>query len=48
MSFRKPGMAMGYLRDREYQNYVVREESVRALVEALASVSAGAVGAHAD
>jgi copper homeostasis protein len=48
MSFRKPGMAMGYLHDREYQNYVVREESVRVLVQALASVPAGAVGAHAD
>ena len=48
MSFRKPEMAMGDLRDREYQNYVVREESVRALVQALATVPAGAVGAHAD
>jgi len=48
MSFRKPGMAMGDLRDREYQNYIVREESVRALVQALASVSASAVGAPAD
>ena len=48
MSFRKPGMAMGYLHDREYQNYIVREESVRVLVQALASVPAGAVGAHAD
>ena len=48
MSFRKPGMAMGHLHDREFQNYVVREESVRALVQALASVPAGAVEAHAD
>jgi copper homeostasis protein len=48
MSFRKPEMAMGDFRDREYQNYIVREESVRALVQALASVPAGTVGAHAD
>jgi copper homeostasis protein len=33
--FRKPGMAMGDLRDREYRRYIVREESVRALVDAM-------------
>jgi copper homeostasis protein len=34
--FRKPGMAMGDLRNREYRRFNVREESVRALVDALA------------
>jgi len=48
MSFRKQEMAMGDLRDREYQNYIVREESVRALVQALTAASASAVGAPAD
>jgi copper homeostasis protein len=48
MSFRKQEMAMGDLRDREYQNYIVREESVRALVQALAAASANTVGAPAD
>jgi copper homeostasis protein len=33
--FRKPGLAMGDLRDREYRRYAVREESVRALRDAL-------------
>lgn len=33
--FRKQGMAMGGLRNREYQRYTVRETSVRALVKAL-------------
>jgi copper homeostasis protein len=33
--FRKPGMAMGDLRDREYRRFTVREENVRALVDAL-------------
>jgi copper homeostasis protein CutC len=33
--FRKRGMAMGDLRDREYRRFVVREESVRALAGAL-------------
>ena len=35
VSFRKPGMAMGDLRNREYRRFIVREESVRALVDAL-------------
>jgi copper homeostasis protein len=48
MSFRKQEMAMGDLSDREYQNYIVREESVRALVQALASTSASTVGAPGD
>jgi copper homeostasis protein len=33
--FRKPGMAMGDLRDREYRRFTVREENVRALIDAL-------------
>jgi len=33
--FRKQGMTMGDLSDREYQRFVVREENVRALVDAL-------------
>jgi copper homeostasis protein len=35
VSFRKQGMAMGDIRDREYRRYTVREASVRALVRAL-------------
>jgi copper homeostasis protein len=35
--FRKPGMVLGDLRDREYRRFVVREESVRALLDALSS-----------
>jgi copper homeostasis protein len=33
--FRKEGMAMGDIRDREYRRFLVREESVRAMVRAL-------------
>jgi copper homeostasis protein len=33
--FRKKGMAMGDIRGREYKRFVVREESVRALSDAL-------------
>ena len=33
--FRKKGMAMGDIRNREYKRFVVREESVRALADAL-------------
>ncbi len=33
--FRKRGMAMGDIRDREYKQFVVREESVRALASSL-------------
>ena len=33
--FRKRGMAMSEIRDREYKRFVVREESVRALASAL-------------
>ncbi|MGA2633110.1 MAG: copper homeostasis protein CutC [Terracidiphilus sp.] len=35
VSFRKPGVAMGDLRNREYRRFTVREASVRALVNAL-------------
>jgi copper homeostasis protein len=48
MIFRKQAIAMGNLRDREFQSYVVREESVRILVQALAAASASIVGAPAD
>jgi copper homeostasis protein len=37
--FRKLGMAMGDLRDREYRRYIVREESVRALIHPLATLA---------
>jgi copper homeostasis protein len=37
--FRKPGMAMGDLRDREYRRFVVREQNVRALLDALPSLA---------
>lgn len=33
--FRKRGVAMGDIRDREYKRFVVREESVRAMVASL-------------
>jgi copper homeostasis protein len=33
--FRKEGMAMGDIQDREYKRFVVREESVRALTNSL-------------
>ena len=45
MRFRKPGMALGYIHDREYQRFIVHEASVRTLVEALSSASTNAVGA---
>jgi copper homeostasis protein len=35
VSFRKPGMALGDLRNREYRRFAVREKSVRDLVRAL-------------
>jgi copper homeostasis protein len=38
--FRKQGMAMGDIQDREYMRFVVREESVRALVGALERLGA--------
>jgi copper homeostasis protein len=37
--FRKLGMAMGDLRDREYRRFIVREESVRALIHALPTMA---------
>lgn len=48
MIFRKQEMAMGDLRDREYQRYVVREENVRILARAMTSASTNAVGASAE
>jgi copper homeostasis protein len=45
VQFRKPGMAMGDLRDREYRRFTVREESVRALVDALAALAKEPQGA---
>jgi copper homeostasis protein len=38
--FRKKGMSMGDIHDREYKRFVVREESVRALADALARLGA--------
>jgi copper homeostasis protein len=38
--FRKKGMAMGDIRDREYKRFVVREESVRALSTSLERLDA--------
>ncbi|MGA9672434.1 MAG: copper homeostasis protein CutC [Terracidiphilus sp.] len=35
VQFRKKGMAMGDIREREYKRFVVREESVRALASSL-------------
>lgn len=48
MTFRKPGMSMGEIPEREYQRYQVREEDVQALVAALAAAEARPVGAPAD
>jgi copper homeostasis protein len=44
--FRKKGMAMGDIRDREYKRFVVREESVRALSDALEQLVAERAFAH--
>jgi len=35
--FRKPGMSMGDLRDREYRRFMVGEQNVRDLIQALSS-----------
>jgi copper homeostasis protein len=43
--FRKEGMAMGEVGDREYKRFIVREESVRALVSALEALAAKRVTA---
>jgi len=43
VQFRKEGMAMGEIRDREYKRYIVREESVRTMVRALERLAAGRV-----
>jgi copper homeostasis protein len=39
VSFRKQGLAMGDLRNREYRRFAVREERVRAMVRALERVA---------
>lgn len=44
--FRKPGMAMGDLRNREYRRFTVREKSVRDLVRALERLSLKQPAAH--
>jgi copper homeostasis protein len=44
--FRKEGMAMGDIRDREYRRFVVREENVRAMVRALERFAAERVTAR--
>jgi copper homeostasis protein len=41
--FRKRGMAMGDIRDREYKRFIVRQESVRALATSLELLSADRV-----
>jgi copper homeostasis protein len=41
VQFRKKGIAMGDIRDREYRRYTVLEENVRALVSALDQLAAG-------
>jgi copper homeostasis protein len=43
--FRKKGMAMGDIRDREYKRFIVREETVRDLVRALERLTAERVAA---
>ena len=46
VKFRKQGIAMGDIRDREYRRYTVREENVRALVRALELLEAERVAAR--
>jgi copper homeostasis protein len=41
VQFRKKGIAMGDIRDREYRRYTVLEENVRALVGVLEQLAAG-------
>jgi copper homeostasis protein len=48
MLFRKVGMAMGDLPEREFRRFVVHEATVRTLVDALASVAAREVGVPGD
>jgi copper homeostasis protein len=45
MQFRKEEIAMGDIRDCEYERFVVREESVRTLVEVLRRLAAERAGA---
>lgn len=44
--YRKQGMAMGDLRNREYKRFIVREENVRTLVQALDRMAEGRVTAR--
>jgi copper homeostasis protein len=46
VKFRKKGIAMGDIRDREYRRFTVREENVRALVVALERFAAERVAAR--
>jgi copper homeostasis protein len=39
VQFRKPGMAMGEIRHREYRRFIVREETVRSLLQALPTLA---------
>lgn len=39
VEFRKPGMHMGEIRDREYLRYAVQEETVRAMARALRQIA---------
>ena len=40
MRFRKQGMAMGDIQDREYERFIASEENVRALASTLERLSA--------
>jgi copper homeostasis protein len=44
--FQKQGLAMGEIPDREYRRFVVREENVRALVDALERLNSHRAVAH--
>jgi copper homeostasis protein len=46
--FRKQGMTMGDLRNREYRRFTVREEKVRALVRALERLGPNHSAAHSS
>jgi copper homeostasis protein len=46
VKFRKRGMTMGDIPDREYRRYIVREQSVRVLVRSLERFAAEQVGAR--
>jgi len=48
VKFRKPGMSVSAMHDREYNRYGVREQNVRALLEALATSPAQPVAVPGD